>query len=362
MPQPIASFLLNSLVGARAMPDAEAALRYVAADVRALPGVASAAFFRPGDPPAADAGDAPARTFPVRFRGEEIAALRVVFRAEPSQRTEGDLANACNLLALELVRRQTEARLQAEVDARTAELRRLLDDARERDRSRMVFLGHVSHELRTPINALAGFLQIMADEMYGPIGNERYRGYVSMLLTASQRLAGIVDGFLRISALSMDEETLSFAAADPADVAAHVVQLMSPLAANNGVSLAGDVAPGRFTLRMDTAAVAQALINLVANAVKFTPQGGRVDVVGRPGPRPGETEIAVLDDGPGIPPGEVERVLRPFQKSHQVRQEQAGAGLGLPITDRIMERHGGRLAFSRSPEGRFEAVLVFPAA
>lgn len=362
MPQPIASFLLTYLVGARAMPDAEAALRYVAAGLRSLPGVASAGFVRPGDPLAPDPGDAPVRTFPVRFQGEEMAALRVTFRGEPSQRTEGDLANACNLLALELVRRTTEARLQAEVEARTAELRRLLDDARERDRSRMVFLGHVSHELRTPINALAGFLQIMADEMYGPIGNEKYRDYVAMLLTASQRLAGIVDGFLRISALSVDEETLSFAAADPAEVADHVVQLLSPIAAGNGVALACDVAPGRFSLRMDAAAVAQALINLVNNALKFTPRGGRVDVVGRPGTRPGEAEIAVADDGPGIQPTDVERLLRPFQQSHQVRHEQAGVGLGLPITARIMERHGGRLAFGRAPGGRFEAVLVFPAA
>jgi two-component system cell cycle sensor histidine kinase PleC len=226
------------------------------------------------------------------------------------------------------------------------ERERALIEARERAEHASVaksrFLANMSHELRTPLNAVIGMSETIATEALGPIAHTKYREYARDIHFSGRHLLDIVSDILdmaRIESGRVNLERSTFAAAQLLDA---VTRIMSERAAAAGVVLDLAAAPA-LQLHADERLLRQALLNLVGNAVKFTPADGRVRVeVARLSD--GGVRFAVADSGIGIAPSDLPHVLTPFGRaSHPEVASKEGIGLGLPLTKLMVESHGGRL-------------------
>ena len=227
------------------------------------------------------------------------------------------------------------------------------------NRAKTAFLASMSHELRTPLNAIIGFSEVIAAETFGPVGDPRYADYARDIGDSGLHLLDVLNNILdaaRIESGSFElqDETIDLAAEIPAAVR----QLE---AADRGrriaVALELDGAP---VLRADRRAVRQMLLNVVGNAMKFSPEGGRVAVSVETGPE--GLAILVADSGPGIADAVARSLGRPFvQGDPALRRRHGGSGLGLYVVGHLLERHGGRLEIGRAAEGGALVRLRFPA-
>lgn len=226
--------------------------------------------------------------------------------------------------------------------------------------SKAEFLATMSHEMRTPLNAIIGFSEIMSTELFGPLGNEGYRGYVDDIHDSARNLLILLDNVLDMAALrdgrlSLDEETV-----DVDDVVEEAMRLARGEAERTGVVLRrGPSARGAPTLLCDRARLRQLLLNLLSNAVKFNRAGGTVSV-GIAAEH--ELTITIADTGRGIADDELPRVLAPFARiDAATSRTAAGAGLGLPLARALAERHGGRLDIESAPDRGTTVTVTFPA-
>jgi PAS domain S-box-containing protein len=223
---------------------------------------------------------------------------------------------------------------------RTAELEAMNARLLAADRHKDEFLGVISHELRTPLNFITGFGSLLEDEVPGPL-NPRQRDYVGHILGGADRMLRLVDDLLDVARLQAGKiDIVRTACAYPALVA-ETVRSLAPLAAERGIDVALAVeAPDAVALDADR--IGQVLLNLVGNALKFTPAGGRVAVRGFVRGDALVTEVA--DTGPGIPEAELPRI---FERFHQLdmstTRSRGGTGLGLAIAKALVEAHGGEI-------------------
>jgi signal transduction histidine kinase len=223
------------------------------------------------------------------------------------------------------------------------------------------FLAQMSHELRTPLNAIIGFAEVLRMEMLGPLGHERYREYVNDIHQSGRHLLSLIDDVLDMSRIEAGRFELREETVDLATSAAEALTLVRPLAEKVGVRLGADDLSGLAPLQADARAVKQMLVNLLANGVKFTPSGGEVRLAGRL-EGSGELVLTVSDTGVGMSAQEIEDSVLPFvQIDSQLARRTAGSGLGLPITKRLIEMHGGRLQLESMTGKGTKATLVFPA-
>lgn len=249
---------------------------------------------------------------------------------------------------------------------RIGEHARQLDEARtaaERaSQMKSEFLTHMSHELRTPLNAVLGFSDLMRRQHLGPLGDARYMEYLNDIHASGEHLLALVNGLLdltRIEAgrLDIQAETLAVAG-----LAAESVEMLRPLAAEKDIALSWSVENEGLTVLADDRSLRQILINLLGNAVKFTPPGGEVACRAR-ARRDGSVEITVTDTGIGIGAADLPRVLEPFMQvgAAQTEGQKPGTGLGLPLARKLAELMGGTLDIESEP-GRGTAVtVVLPA-
>ncbi|MDP6706389.1 MAG: HAMP domain-containing sensor histidine kinase [Alphaproteobacteria bacterium] len=229
-------------------------------------------------------------------------------------------------------------------------------------RARSEFLANVSHELRTPLNAILGFSEIMASEALGPIGNERYREYIRDIHLSGQHLLDIINEILDFSKIEAGEYHLQEVDLDVAGVCQAVGDLMRPQADTAGVRIAIETAPELPALRADETKLRQMLLNLVGNAIKFTPGGGRVVVRATIGFDSSLT-LAVIDTGIGIAAENIDKAMAPFgQVDSGLDRKYEGTGLGLPLARTFAEMHDADFALeSKVGEGTMVSVR-FPAA
>ena len=232
--------------------------------------------------------------------------------------------------------------LEARVCARTEELRQLTEQHERLDAMKQEFVSAVSHELRTPLTAIRGSLELLADGDAGELP-EAARPVVAMAARGSQRLSRLVDDIIDLERLQSGTFGVRPQPHDLQRLVVEAVEPLRPLADEAGVTLV--VEPIACRTHCDGDRVTQALVNLVGNAVKFTPPGGTVTVgAARPAEGDGWVELSVADTGRGIPQAELEAV---FERFHQVDPDdartQAGTGLGLSITRHVVEAHGGRI-------------------
>jgi signal transduction histidine kinase len=232
-----------------------------------------------------------------------------------------------------------------------SELRDKRNAAEAANRAKTEFLGNMSHELRTPLNAIIGFAQMMHGGALGPLG-DKYVDYARIIVESGEHLLAIINDVLDLAQaesnrLALAEETLEITS-----VVALCIDMIRNAADKAGVRYGVEVEAGLPTLRGDAAKLRQILINLLSNAVKFTPAGGSLTLSVTREPA-GDIAFRVADTGTGIAADQMQRVLTPFhQADSRVARKHGGIGLGLPLTKRLIELHGGTLEIaSRVGEG-----------
>jgi signal transduction histidine kinase len=287
------------------------------------------------------------------YAGVAMAAARGANRATAGM-VRLQLRNEALLDDLQHAKAAAEAAREAALRAKGA--------AEEASRVKSHFLANMSHELRTPLNAIIGFSEVIEKQLFGPIANERYAQYIADIRTSGQHLLRLVDEVLDLSKLEAGTLSLAEELVDLATLIADCCNFVRLQAQQQGVTLHLDLPPDLPSLAADELRVKQILLNLLANAVKFTPSGGEVRVTASVRPN-GELAIAVADTGIGMRPDDVAVALQPFQQLEgSLSRRYAGAGLGLPLAKTLVERHGGTLAVRTAP-GRGTAIeVVMPAA
>lgn len=230
--------------------------------------------------------------------------------------------------------------------------------AEDASRSKSEFLANMSHELRTPLNAINGFSEIMKSELFGPLGDAKYREYVDDILSSGQHLLELIDDILDMSRIEAGKLQLEPKRVELERLLEECARLVSKRAADAGVSLTTSVAhaPAVFA---DPRAIKQVTLNLLSNAVKFTPEGGSVTLTAE-ADLDGVT-IIVADNGAGIAKENVARLGAPFELiEDHFSKTRRGSGLGLALSKSLMELQGGMLAIA-SQEGRGTvACAAFP--
>jgi two-component system cell cycle sensor histidine kinase PleC len=222
------------------------------------------------------------------------------------------------------------------------------------------FLANMSHELRTPLNAILGFAEIMKDEFLGPVGNPSYKSYAVDIHASGVHLLKLINEILDLSRIEAGRYELAEKPADFGGIARECLNLLRLDAQAKNLRLITTFKPDMPKIMADERALRQICLNLLANAIKFTPQNGVVAL--RTGLLPdGEAFLSVSDNGPGIPEEEIPQVLRAFgQGSLAVKEPGCGTGLGLPIVTGLAELHGGRFELRSQVGQGTEASVVLP--
>ncbi|MBT8202383.1 MAG: GAF domain-containing sensor histidine kinase [Acidimicrobiia bacterium] len=262
----------------------------------------------------------------------------------------------------DLDRTQTESLLAlSRMVVAQMELRLAKDHAEAADKAKMRFLANMSHEIRTPLNAILGLSEVMSVEAYGPLGDDRYGEFVSDIHGAGNHLLGLIDEVLDYAAVEGDHLKLKEAMVDPDAIVDSVMRMLAVHSREKGIELTASVPDGLPLVLADEQRLRQVLINLGTNAIKFTPAGGRVELRVSTTPA-GGMQIVVSDTGIGMTADELDVALTPFGQIEGDVAMRSGSGLGLPITKRLVESHGGILQLSSSPGGGTEATMTLPAA
>jgi signal transduction histidine kinase len=240
---------------------------------------------------------------------------------------------------VEVPNRDEIGALAADVNRMSDELQRLYQELETASRHKSDFLATMSHELRTPLNAIIGFSEVLQEEMFGEL-NERQLAYVNEVLEAGKHLLSLINDVLDLAKIEAGSMELELSEVAIPEVLRSAVSMHSERASRGGIELSLATEPEEIAISADGRRVRQVVFNLLSNAVKFTPAEGRVDVSARLDD--GQVEIAVADTGPGIAPEELETIFEEFKQARDGKRAE-GTGLGLPLSRKLVELHGGRL-------------------
>ena len=216
---------------------------------------------------------------------------------------------------------------------------RAKEEAERSNKFKDQFLSTMSHELRTPLNAVIGFSDLLTEEQYGPL-NDRQKRYVNHIRTGGKHLLRLINDILDLSKIQAGRLQLAIESVPVNVWFTDVVDTLRPLADKKSQTLV-EHASSNLSARADSTRLKQILMNLLGNAIKFTPEGGRIELAAQ---QIGDiVRIEVRDSGPGIPPEEQQRIFDAFYRLCQSEKGAEGTGLGLAITRRLVELHGGQL-------------------
>jgi signal transduction histidine kinase len=227
--------------------------------------------------------------------------------------------------------------LATNINAMNDQLGRVYGELETASRHKSEFLANMSHELRTPLNAIIGFSEVLREEMAGPL-NETQRQYVEDVQEAGQHLLSLINDILDLAKVEAGRMELALAEVSIQDTLESGLTMHQARATRNDITLNLTIEPDVGVVRADERKLRQVVFNLLSNAMKFTPSGGRVDVSASR--HDGVVEIAIADTGIGISPADQERIFEEFQ---QATGSTEGTGLGLALSKRFVELHGGRL-------------------
>jgi signal transduction histidine kinase len=248
-----------------------------------------------------------------------------------------------------------------QVQARDHALQGARRQAESANRAKSEFLANMSHELRTPLNAILGFSEMAVNEVFGPLGHEKYREYVNDIHHSGSHLLQVINDILDISKIEFGTTKLHEEQCKVRDLIDSALRLIKERAKQANLNLIAEVEPDLPDLRVDPRLVKQSLLNLLSNAVKFTGSGGRISVRGYREPH-GSIAISVTDSGIGIAKGDIERVKSPFEQvDTSLSRKYEGTGLGLPLVSSFVELHGGSLDIDSKVGVGTIAVMRFPA-
>jgi signal transduction histidine kinase len=281
----------------------------------------------------------------------QIAAAKIG-SGELDQRIEvesndelGALAEEFNRMAAQL--QESYSGLELKVEERTHELALALNalDVKSREleaasQHKSDFLANMSHELRTPLNAITGFSQVLREEIVGEI-NEKQTEYLEDILSSAKHLLSLINDVLDLSKVEAGQVELEIAPFSLRDSLERGVVMVRERATKDGVRVGLVTDPDVDVVDGDERRVRQVIFNLLSNAVKFTPAGGAVDVSAER--VDGEVRVSVSDTGPGLAREDHERIFDEFQQTEAGIEQREGTGLGLALSKRLVELHGGRI-------------------
>jgi cell cycle sensor histidine kinase DivJ len=238
--------------------------------------------------------------------------------------------------------------------AHEAHLEQARRDAEGMAMAKSRFLANMSHELRTPLNAVIGFSDIMRSRLFGPMP-ERYAEYAALIHESGGHLLDLINDVLDMSKIEAERFQLTREDFDAREAVAAALRLTRVQADQAKIALRGALPPVPLDVDADRRALKQIVLNLISNALKFTPSGGQVNVVARV--HGGALELIVADTGVGIAPADLERLGRPYEQAGGPEQRSLGTGLGLSLVRAFAELHGGTMSI-RSVLGEGTAVTV----
>jgi signal transduction histidine kinase/DNA-binding response OmpR family regulator len=275
------------------------------------------------------------------------------------EKAEASLHKAHDELELRVIERTAElVAAKKEVEAYSESVLRAKEDIERASRFKDQFLSTMSHELRTPLNAVLGFSELLGDVRYGPL-TERQARYVNHIHTSGQHLLRLINDILDLSKIEAGRLQLSIERVPVDSCVAEVCGSLQPLVDKNAHQLIQDV-PHGLMVRADGTRFKQMLMNLLGNAIKFTPKGGKIELSAR---QQGDmVRIDVRDSGPGIPTEERQRIFEAFHRLKQSDKASEGTGLGLAITRRLIELHGGELDVESEPGAGSCFYFTLPSA
>ena len=294
-------------------------------------------------------------------REVELHDGRVLQLAERFTGDGGTVVTAADVTAIrrqELERQRAADSLRVTVDQLETSQEKLsllarkyeiaMTRAEAANQAKSEFLANMSHELRTPLNAINGFSEIMAGEMFGPLGDARYKGYAADILKSGQHLLSLINDILDMAKIEAGKMTLHYEPVDLTEVCEDAIRLMRGKAQDSGLTLtlrASDLPE----IDADYRGLKQVMLNLISNAVKFTPEGGEITVslaaLGQ-----ARVRVAVTDTGIGIAAEDLARLAQPFEQVEgQHSKTTQGTGLGLSLTKALIELHQGQMVMESEP-------------
>jgi len=222
------------------------------------------------------------------------------------------------------------------------------------------FLAKISHEIRTPLNAIIGFSEIMAQERFGPVGNERYRQYLADIQSSGEHLLSLINDLLDLSKIEAGKLELDPAAVALNSLTQQCVAIMQPQANRERVIIRTSLSPRLPSVIADARSVRQIVLNLISNSIRFTGAGGQV-IVSTTLTDAGEVVLRVRDSGIGMSEQEIALALQPFrQVATAVRPGPPGSGLGLPLTKALAEANRASFSIKSVPQAGTLIEVAFP--
>lgn len=235
--------------------------------------------------------------------------------------------------------------------------RALIKNLEHANSAKMSFLASMSHEVRTPLNTIIGFAEIVGMELYGKLEGTKNKEYMAIIRSSGEHLLSIVNDILDISKLDADRFELYVEPVDAQDIIEQSLSIIAVSADEKSIRIVSDIEP--VTIESDARIMRQTLINILSNAIKFTPKGGQVSVFSEQKSK--QFVVTVSDNGPGMTQEEIRLALEPFgQVSQNNLKAGTGTGLGLPIVERFMKLIGGRLTIRSAPGYGTSVSLEFP--
>ncbi|MDQ7251489.1 PAS domain-containing sensor histidine kinase [Dongia sedimenti] len=242
-------------------------------------------------------------------------------------------------------------------------LRESMESAELANRAKSEFLANMSHELRTPLNAILGFSEIIGGEMFGPTGHPRYVDYAKDIYTSGRMLLQIIDDLLDLSRVEHGKLELHPERLTAKDVIEGCLRLVDGRARDARLRIATELPELPLRFEADPLRLRQVLLNLLTNAIKFTPAGGNITIGANRIDGSGEIRFFVADTGIGMTEAEMALALQPFgQAANAMTREHSGAGLGVPLAKGLVELHGGTLVIESKPSQGTRVTVTLPEA
>ncbi len=236
---------------------------------------------------------------------------------------------------------------------------RTRDEAESSSRAKTLFLANMSHELRTPLNAVIGFSEILNRELFGALGEARYRDYARLIHESGEHLLNVVNDILDMSKIEAGKFKIVKEPFQVAPLVTSCSEIMRHAADKKGIALLTDIAPGLPELPADKRACKQMLLNVLSNAIKFTDPGGWVRISARADHD--AIVLVVADNGIGIAEQDLSKLGTPFvQADNSYDRNYDGAGLGLSVVKGLARLHGGRLEIASTLGEGTTASIILP--
>ncbi len=295
--------------------------------------------------------EAVAVEFRLRRAGGSSRHVWVEMRCRPMPPSDGGAPERGGIVAV--------TRDISDRKAQEGELLRTRDEAESASRAKTQFLANMSHELRTPLNAVIGFSEILNRELFGALGEARYRDYARLIHESGEHLLNVVNDILDMSKIEAGKFKIVKEPFDVGPLVKSCCDLMRHTAEQRSLSLIVDIEPGIPELAADKRACKQMLLNVISNAIKFTDPGGWVrvsaKVVG------GDVALTVADNGIGIAEADLPKLGSPFvQANNSYDRSYDGAGLGLSVVKGLAKLHGGRLELTSMLGVGTTASIILP--